>query len=180
MSLCPRFPLVTHLHSSAHLGATCSRWGTSSGTSPGHSHTRGRTASLLGLAGTLHTHLRLSRNGKTWHYKDETPCTPRTVYNTLWGTNVCFFLSGCRQCLGPLVLPIEHLGHKRIWGNCRKNLLHLKKTTELWGIWMLISLWPLKKIILLVTYWLHRLLSFVTILITRGVRVSGIQGSFQQ
>lgn len=62
MSLCPLFPLVTHPHSSAHLGATCSRWGKSSGTSLGHSHTRGCTASLLGPAGRLHTHLHLSRN----------------------------------------------------------------------------------------------------------------------
>lgn len=56
MSHCPLLPLVTHPHSSAHRGATCSRWGKSSGTSLGHSHTRGRRASLLGRAGTLHTH----------------------------------------------------------------------------------------------------------------------------
>lgn len=45
----------THLHNSACLEATCSRLGTSSGTNLGRSHTRGRTASLPGPAGKLHT-----------------------------------------------------------------------------------------------------------------------------
>ena len=67
MRLCPLLHLVTHLHSSAHLEATCNRWGKSSGMSLAHSHTRGYKVSPLGPAGTLHTHLHLLQNRKTTH-----------------------------------------------------------------------------------------------------------------
>lgn len=71
------------------------------------------------------------------------------------------------------------------WRNCTKTLIskrystnNILKTTELWPKWMLISLWPLERIILFVTDLLHRLFQFVTI--RMGGKYSGIQESFQQ
>lgn len=57
---------------------------------------------------------------------------------------------------------------------------YILRATKRWPQWLLISSWPLERIILFVTDWLHRLLPFVTILITKEAKDSGIPGSFEQ
>lgn len=75
-----------------------------------------------------------------------------------------------------------HLQYQPVWSNtwktpCLKcySTTYILRAGKLWPNWMLISLWPLERITLFVTDWLHRLLSFLNKLIAKDVKDSAIR-----
>lgn len=80
------------------------------------------------------------------------------------------------------VSPFGHLQYQPVWSNtwkmpCLKcySTTYILRAGKLWPNWMLISLWPLERITLFVTDWLHRLLSFLNKLIAKDVKDSAIR-----
>lgn len=85
------------------------------------------------------------------------------------------------QMVRTTVSLFGHLQYQPAW-NCwktpcskRYSTSYILRAGKLWPNWMLISLWPLERITLFVTDWLHRLLSFLNKLITKEVKDSAIR-----